>query len=84
YTDISRDGTLSGPNVKEARRILDETGVPIIYSGGISSLEDVKNLKTLEGLGLSGIIIGKALYEDRIHLMQVRRMLGRGGEEVAN
>lgn len=81
YTDISRDGTLSGPNTKEVKRVLHETGASIFYSGGISSMEDIKDLKILEVDGLAGIIIGKALYEDRIHLMQVRRILG-GGEEL--
>jgi phosphoribosylformimino-5-aminoimidazole carboxamide ribotide isomerase len=81
YTDISRDGTLRGPNIKEIKRVLQETEVSMFYSGGISSLEDIKNLKTLESNGLVGVIIGKALYEDRIHLMQVKRILGGKGEE---
>lgn len=81
YTDISRDGTLRGPNTKEVKRVLQETGASIFYSGGVSSIEDIKDLKMLEVDGLAGVIIGKALYEDRIHLRQVRRILG-GGEEL--
>ncbi len=75
YTDISRDGTLAGVDTEGIKRVLEETGASIFYSGGISTMEDVKNLKTLEKQGLAGIIIGKALYEDRIHLVQVKRVL---------
>ncbi|MFC1699323.1 HisA/HisF-related TIM barrel protein, partial [Candidatus Omnitrophota bacterium] len=60
---------------KGIKRVLEATGAAIFYSGGISSVEDVKDLKVLEQSGLAGIIIGKALYEDRIHLMQVKLLL---------
>lgn len=76
YTDISRDGTLAGIDIKGIRRTLAETGASIIYSGGISSMQDIESLKDLEKQGLAGIIIGKALYEDKIHLIQVKRILG--------
>ena len=75
YTDISRDGTLSGCDIKGVERVLEETGASIFYSGGISSLEDIKELKTLEKQGLAGVIIGKALYEDKVHLIRVKAML---------
>ncbi len=81
YTDISRDGTLSGTNIEGIRKVLTATGASIFYSGGISSTEDVKKLKTLEKDGLSGIIVGKALYEDKIHLIQAKRILE--GEEAS-
>ncbi len=75
YTDISRDGTLSGSNIKGVERVLSETGATILYSGGVTSMEDVKRLKVLEKQGLAGIIIGKALYEDKIKLSQVKEFL---------
>ena len=75
YTDISRDGTLSGSNIKGVERVLNETGATILYSGGVTSMEDVKTLKVLEKQGLAGIIIGKALYEDKIKLSQVKEFL---------
>ena len=75
YTDISRDGTLSGSNIEGIKRVLEQTGASIFYSGGITSMEDVENLKTLEKQGLAGIIIGKALYEDKINLPQVKTFL---------
>lgn len=68
YTEISRDGTLAGSDTQGVQRVLRESGVSIFYSGGISSLEDLKALKLLEPQGLAGVIIGKALYETKIHL----------------
>ena len=70
YTDISKDGTLKGPNIKDTKSLLKETGMKIIVSGGISSLDDILRLKVLEKQGVSGIIIGKALYEGRFTLSQ--------------
>jgi phosphoribosylformimino-5-aminoimidazole carboxamide ribotide isomerase len=76
YTDISRDGMLGGPNTDSLRAILhvakDRAGV--VASGGISTIEDVKKLKSLEPEGLKGIIIGKALYERRIDLKEAIRI----------
>jgi phosphoribosylformimino-5-aminoimidazole carboxamide ribotide isomerase len=76
YTAISRDGTLAGADVKRIAEVLRETSANIIYSGGISSLEDVRDLMVLSEQGLFGIIIGRALYEDKIHLSQIIRLLG--------
>lgn len=67
YTDISRDGMLSGPNVEATRQLTEETGLDIIASGGVSSMED---LQQLYSLGIKGAIIGKALYENRIDLRE--------------
>ena len=70
YTDVMKDGTLSGPNIKSIKTLLKKTGLHIIASGGISRLEDIFKLKKLEKEGLSGVIIGKALYEGRFTLTQ--------------
>jgi len=61
-TDIERDGMLAGPNIEAIRAMVEAVNIPVIASGGISSLEDIKNLKKLEPLGLEGVIIGRALY----------------------
>lgn len=61
-TDISRDGTLTGPNLDLLREITKFTSTPIIASGGISSIEDVKKVSELRDSGVEGVIIGKALY----------------------
>ncbi len=70
YTDISRDGMLEGPNVEGLRELLRAVDIVVIAAGGISNIEDVRILKKLESEGLSGIIIGKALYEGRIDLKE--------------
>lgn len=68
YTDIMRDGTLEGPNFDAIETILTVTDIPVIVSGGISSLEDLRKLKEFEPMGLKGVIIGKALYEGKFTL----------------
>jgi len=70
YTDISQDGMLKGPNIEGLKEILAAAEIDVIASGGISDIEDVKRLKALESDGLTGMIIGKALYEKRIDLKE--------------
>ena len=83
YTDISKDGTLEGPNIESLKEILKAaTGVEIIASGGISSIEDVKHLKALAPYGLGGIIIGKALYENKIDLGEAMRICADEGAKA--
>ena len=71
YTDISRDGMLSGPNVEATKNLTAETGMDIIASGGVSSMEDLRRLRDE---GIQGAIIGKALYEKRIDLQEAVRL----------
>jgi phosphoribosylformimino-5-aminoimidazole carboxamide ribotide isomerase len=68
YTDISRDGVLQGPNVEAMKDMLDQTGLSVIGSGGVTSLSDVQQLAGIGHPRLVGVIIGKALYEDRIRI----------------
>jgi len=68
YTDTLKDGTLTGPNIKGIKELLKATGLRIIASGGISSLDDISRLKKLEDDGVTGVIIGKALYEGKFTL----------------
>lgn len=74
YTDTLKDGTLSGPNIKNIKALLKGTQMKIIASGGISSLQDIYKLKLLEKNGLWGIIIGKALYEGKFTLPQALKL----------
>ena len=69
-TDISRDGTLTGPNLDLLREVTNFTKTPIIASGGISSIKDVKNVSALSKDGVEGVIIGKALYSGAFTLLQ--------------
>ena len=80
YTDISKDGTLEGPNIESFKELLKAVDAAVIASGGITTIADVKRLKDLEKDGLAGIIIGKALYEKTIDLRLAIR-IGRGGSE---
>ncbi len=73
YTDISRDGMLAGPNIQATKKLMDETGLDIIASGGVSSMEDLQNLYRQ---GIQGVIIGKALYENRIDLAEAIEYFG--------
>jgi phosphoribosylformimino-5-aminoimidazole carboxamide ribotide isomerase len=68
YTDIQRDGMLEGPNLAELRAVAAATRIPVIASGGISSVEDLHALQALEPAGVRGVIIGKAFYDGRLTL----------------
>lgn len=68
YTDISRDGKLSGVNAEATAEIAKASGVEVIASGGVSTLEDIRRCKTYEHVGVTGCIIGKAIYTGAIDL----------------
>jgi phosphoribosylformimino-5-aminoimidazole carboxamide ribotide isomerase len=68
YTDTLKDGMLAGPNLNATRLIAEGSGLKVIASGGVSSLEDLRSLKQLEPYGVEGVIVGKALYEKRFSL----------------
>lgn len=70
FTDIARDGNLSGVNVEATAQMAMSSGVKIIASGGVSSLEDIKKLKKYEDLGIEGCIIGKAIYTGAVDLAE--------------
>jgi len=70
YTDIESDGMLSGPNIDNLKRILSETDIKIISAGGVKTIEDIHALKEMEDAGISGVIIGRALYEGTIDLKE--------------
>lgn len=69
-TDVTKDGTLRGPNLDLLRQVMQHTKKPVVASGGISSLEDIENLVSLVPLGLEGAILGKSLYAGRFTLQQ--------------
>jgi phosphoribosylformimino-5-aminoimidazole carboxamide ribotide isomerase len=70
YTDIARDGMLSGVNVEATRELAQRTGLKVIASGGVSSLDDVRRLKEVEASGVEGVIIGQALYSGALELRE--------------
>ncbi len=68
YTDISRDGMLTGPNIEATRQMVESLSIPVIASGGVSSIDDIKRLREIKGL--YGVITGKALYSGAIDLRE--------------
>lgn len=70
YTDISRDGMLQGPNLEATRLLAESVGIPVIASGGVSSLKDIENLMAIEASGVTGVITGKAVYTGAIRLSE--------------
>ena len=65
YTDVTRDGTMTGPDVAGLRRITEATSLPVVASGGISSLEDLRTVARLRPEGVAGAVVGRALYEGK-------------------
>ncbi len=78
YTDIQRDGTLQGPNLVALRELASAIAIPVIASGGVSSITDILSLLGLVPDGVSGVIIGKALYTGDITLRDAVRAAGPG------
>ncbi|MGQ0679775.1 MAG: 1-(5-phosphoribosyl)-5-[(5-phosphoribosylamino)methylideneamino]imidazole-4-carboxamide isomerase [Actinomycetota bacterium] len=72
FTDIDRDGTLTGPNLGAIEEVLAAVEIPVIAAGGVTDIGDVEHLA---GLGLEGIVIGKALYSGKVDLAQAQRVL---------
>ena len=70
YTDISRDGMMQGPNIAATRELAEAITIPVIASGGVSSLKDIENLMSIEASGISGVITGKAIYTGAIRLAE--------------
>ena len=78
YTDISRDGMLSGVNVEATAALARACGVPIIASGGVASIEDIRRVKAVEADGVQGCIIGKAIYTGAVYLKEALALAKEG------
>ena len=75
YSSIDRDGVLAGPDIEGARRASEAVRGSFVYSGGISSLEDLRALRALRRVNLAGVIVGKALYEQRFVVAEGQAVL---------
>ncbi len=71
YTDVNRDGALVGPNIEGTKELAQNLKHPVIASGGVSSIEDIKKLYQLKDLGVYGVVVGKALYEGKVKLEEL-------------
>lgn len=76
YTNVDRDGMLEGPDVEEVKGIAASVQGALVYSGGIGALSDLERLQALGAASLTGVIVGKALYEERFTVAQARAVLG--------
>jgi len=74
FTDIHRDGMQTGPNIEETAILAEAVAIPIIASGGVSTIQDIKNLLKIESKGVTGVITGKALYEGTLDLKEAIRI----------
>ena len=79
FTDIHRDGMQTGPNIDATRQLAEAVSIPVVASGGVSTLQDIKNLLPLESVGVCGVITGKALYSGSLVLEDAIALANPGG-----
>jgi phosphoribosylformimino-5-aminoimidazole carboxamide ribotide isomerase len=75
YTDISRDGILSGPAIEETVVLAESVSIPVIVSGGVSSIKDIIEIKEKESTGILGVISGRAIYDDLLNVSECNKVL---------
>jgi len=75
YTDINRDGTKQGPNIKDTVELSSKTKIPLVISGGVSSLEDIKEIKSLSNSNIEGVIVGKSIYDGDIKISDLAELI---------
>ena len=75
YTDINKDGTKKGPNIKDTMELASKVKIPFIISGGISSIEDVKKIKSLINSNIEGVIVGKSIYDGDIKISDLIELI---------
>ena len=73
YTDINKDGTKKGPNIKDTLEISRKVKIPFIVSGGISSIEDIKKIKSIKDSNIEGVIVGKSIYDGDIKIEELAK-----------
>jgi phosphoribosylformimino-5-aminoimidazole carboxamide ribotide isomerase len=74
YTDIARDGMMRGVNVEATAKLAESINIPVIASGGITNIDDIKKLKEVESCGISGAITGRAIYEGTLDFSEARKL----------
>ena len=74
YTDIARDGMMQGPNIEATKALAESISIPVIASGGVSSLDDIRNLLAIEASGVNGVITGKAIYSGALDLREAVKL----------
>ena len=75
YTDINKDGTKKGPNIKDTVELSSKVKIPLIISGGVSSIEDIKKIKLLSNSNIEGVIVGKSIYDGDIQISDLAELI---------
>ena len=75
YTDVNKDGTKKGPNLKNTVEISNKTNIPLVISGGVSSIEDIKKIKSLNNSNIEGVIVGKSIYDGDIKISDLAELI---------
>ena len=75
YTDIDKDGTKNGPNIKDTIELSGKVKIPFIISGGISSIEDIKKIKSLNNPNIQGVIVGRSIYDGDIKIKELAKQI---------
>jgi len=75
YTDINRDGTKQGPNIKDAVELSSKAKIPLVISGGVSSIEDIERIKSLNNPNIEGVIVGKSIYDGDIKISDLAKLI---------
>ena len=82
YTDISRDGAMSGPNLSATAHLAEAVSIPIVLSGGMHTHEDLNAAAELESKGVSGVILGRSIYEGTIDLARAVMQVQKEGDSL--
>jgi len=75
YTDINKDGTKKGPNIKDIVELTSKIKIPLVISGGVSSIEDIKKIKLLNNSNIEGVIVGKSIYDGDIKISDLAELI---------
>ena len=75
YTDINKDGTKEGPNITDTIELSSKVKIPFVISGGISSIEDIKKIKSLKNPNIEGVIVGKSIYDGDIKINELAKQI---------
>ena len=75
YTDINKDGTKKGPNIKDTIELSKKVKIPLVISGGVSSIEDIKKIKLLNDSNIEGVIVGKSIYDGDIKINDLAKLI---------
>ena len=75
YTDINKDGTKKGPNIKDTIKLSSKVKIPLVVSGGVSSINDIKKIKSLNNSNIEGVIVGKSIYDGDIKINELAKQI---------